>query len=236
MFLIYSFLMAGLLSALLMLAVPLSSRRRSTWLASAVLFYLCYNVVLTGASSLSFLRVGHWNWSGKTVCVLLSLCWLPILRLSRQEIGLGLPTTRGAWIAAALGICVMPAMAAAECMVRAPRPYDLEQLAFEASLPGLDEELAYRGILFSLLLRGFSAGRFDGRATLLSAGIVTMLFWLAHVIFLRKSGIGHDFDKPEVLLAGVLFAWLRVRSGSLAACMIAHNLDNVVNVVVGGLV
>ena len=62
------------------------------------------------------------------------------------------------WSGKALAILtgLTPLLSAAESVFGNPISYDRQKLAFEASMPGLDEEFAYRGILFALLLRGFS--------------------------------------------------------------------------------
>ena len=62
------------------------------------------------------------------------------------------------------------------------------------------------------------------------------MFWLTHVVSLSGGRILIHFDKHEVLAASLLFTWLRIRSGSIIVCVMAHNLDNVLNVVIGGMI
>ena len=74
------------------------------------------------------------------------------------------------------------------------------------------EEIAYRGIgLGCLLARGWPP--------LLAAAIVTLLFTLAHMHLSPPAML-------PVFAAGAFFAWLRIRSGSLAPCIAGHMAAN----------
>lgn len=75
------------------------------------------------------------------------------------------------------------------------------------------EEIAYRGIgLGCLLSRGWNA--------LGSAVLVTLLFALAHLHLTPAALV-------PIFVTGLFFAWLRIRSGSLAPCIAAHMAANV---------
>jgi len=57
----------------------------------------------------------------------------------------------------------------------------VEKWLFEATMPGLDEELFWRGLLLALLTRSFGAGKELARATFGPAEIaITLLFAAAH--------------------------------------------------------
>ena len=74
------------------------------------------------------------------------------------------------------------------------------------------EEIAYRGIgLGCLLSRGWDAWG--------SAFIVTLLFTLAHLHLTPAALI-------PIFVTGLFFAYLRIRSGSLAPCIVAHIAAN----------
>lgn len=106
----------------------------------------------------------------------------------------------------------------------------------------LPEELAFRGLLLSLLGRRWSVPA----ATLLSSG----LFGLWHVLpslgggaanAAIASAVGGDAAGMGIRvvatvcftsLAGVVLCWLRLRSGSLLAPMLAHWTVNALGVIV----
>ncbi len=234
----YSLLLMLILLALIACMLPFARRPRLPWLLAALGFFLSYELCLVLPLTIPslHLRIGTWNWSGKAIAILTNLCWLPALRLSRADTGLHLPRSRRDWNAAMIGTLVLVTLSIAECVWNSPQPYTAEHLAFEATMPGPDEELAYRGILFALLRRGFSDEHTDSRSQILSAITVTTLFWMAHVLSLHQGRIGCDFDKPEVFLASILFMALRIGSGSTLVCAVAHNLDNIANVLFGSVV
>ena len=187
MILVYPLLITLLLIMFVAVSSLFARERNAIWLVLAALFTF-FNVSALCVPLISpSLRIGEWNWSGKIISILFSLCCLPLLRLAPGAIGLCLPNGGRAWLAAAIGICGMPLLSAVECALTGPQPFTLEHLAFEATLPGVDEELAFRGILFALLLRGFRAGQDRSDAVMLSAGIVTLLFWTEHVVLLSHG-------------------------------------------------
>ena len=233
----YSLVLMLVLLALIVCMLPFSRRPRLPWLVAALIFFLSYELCLVLPLTVPslHLRFGTWNWSGKALAILASLCWLPAFQLSRAETGLHLPRSPRAWTAAILGTLVLVTLSIAECAWNSPQPYTAEHLVFEATMPGLDEELAYRGVLFALLRRGLP-GKYEGsRSQILSAIPVTALFWMAHVLSLHQGRIACSFNKPDVLLASILFMALRLGSGSTFVCAAAHNLDNVANVLAGSV-
>ena len=202
-----------------------SSRGRC--LSLAVAFYGTYTVALIVPWLWPAVRIGHWNWAGKLLAILVSVASMRAAGLSREEVGLRLPRGARAWLAALLGIVVLGGSAIAERLAAGTAPYDGETLAFQASMPSLDEELAYRGLLFALLCRGFPTPR--GRTV--AATLVVLLFWMAHVVGLRDGRVWLAGPRPEVLLSSVLFMTFRLLTGSIVVTAIAHSLDNIANTV-----
>lgn len=104
-----------------------------------------------------------------------------------------------------------------------------EFLLYQATLPGIAEELAYRGVIQPRLNSLF------GRPWTLfgaQAGwgwvITTVLFWAIHAF---RPGIdgGVDFAWQTLtmqLWAGAVFGWVRERSGSVLPAVLSHNLVN----------
>ncbi|MGI4747170.1 MAG: CPBP family glutamic-type intramembrane protease [Janthinobacterium lividum] len=203
------------------------SNPRSGWLLLSVGFYLTNGILLVIPQLFPGLHVGHWNWTGKFLGILGSLCWIRLTGLSYEEVGLQLPRGSRGWIISILGILLMAACSTWERLVAGAQPYGTEMFVFQATMPGLDEELAYRGILFALLLRGFTSKLGQG----LSAAVVVIMFWLAHVVSIEAGAFHITTLKPDVLLASVLFMGLRLLTGSVFVTIAAHNIDNVANIV-----
>lgn len=109
--------------------------------------------------------------------------------------------------------------------------YDIsiEYLLFELSMPGLDEEIFYRGIGLALLNRAFGKNQnLFGAKIGWGLIIISLLFGLSHGVDLTEQ-MRLKIDLFSVFLtafSGFLLGWLRERSGSLVLPIAAHNLGN----------
>ena len=86
------------------------------------------------------------------------------------------------------------------------------------SVGPLVEELLFRGVLLSALLRRLGNGW--------SVAISSLVFALIHLP-------GLDFQwyaLPDLLLLALVLAWLRLRSGSIWPAVLAHGLNNLLGV------
>ncbi|WP_246104814.1 CPBP family intramembrane glutamic endopeptidase [Sphingomonas xanthus] len=105
---------------------------------------------------------------------------------------------------------------------------DAEALAFQLSLPGLEEELFYRGLILLALNEALrSRVRFLGIdwgwGALLSCG----LFGLAHAFTTADATPAFDaLYFALTALPSLLVVWLRERSGSLLFPVLVHNAGN----------
>ncbi|MDE2307775.1 MAG: CPBP family intramembrane metalloprotease [Xanthomonadaceae bacterium] len=88
-----------------------------------------------------------------------------------------------------------------------------------ASLGPLVEELLFRGVLLSALLRRWRTGW--------AMAISSLLFALAHLPGLQYQW----FALPDLALLALALAWLRLRSGSIWPGVVAHGVNNLLAVV-----
>ena len=107
--------------------------------------------------------------------------------------------------------------------------YSMESLFFQATMPGLDEEPMFRGLLLYTLSLAVVSKEFNlGGAKINIAGLLlTLLFGLAHGVMF-SNGEWH-FSSLSILLTGgygFILLWLRERTGSLVFPIVAHNLVN----------
>jgi len=110
------------------------------------------------------------------------------------------------------------------------KEWDWEALYYQLTMPGLEEELAFRGIMLGLLakilhqdIRLFGIG--FGSASMWATAI---LFGLAHG-FTLSSNFELAFHTEaffSTLSLGLIYAWLTVKSGSILLPLISHNLYN----------
>lgn len=106
----------------------------------------------------------------------------------------------------------------------------LEFLLYQATLPGIAEELVYRGVIQSQLNRIFDQPWKVFSAHLGWGYVITaIVFWAIHAF--RVEGLSLSFYWQTLtmqMVAGLVFGWLRERSGSVIPGILSHNLVNLV--------
>ena len=105
-----------------------------------------------------------------------------------------------------------------------PRP-DAETLAYQATMPGLDEELAFRGLGMALLARGFPVTRIGN--WVLPLAITSLQFTAVHAVNIEHGHLGLALAAARFILPmGLLLGLIRIGSGSLLGCVVTHNAVN----------
>lgn len=166
------------------------------------------------------------NWQNKLLMVVLLtvLIWV-MPGLTWRSVGLR-PPRRGWWIpvlgALALGLGV-------GILANPESSVDVELIAYQAILPGIDEELLYRGVMLLMLDQAIRGRRhLWGGSMGWSVAITAAVFGLAHGLQIQPSGITIE-PGYTILTAslGLAFAWVRIRWDSLVPAVLAHNAWNV---------
>ena len=195
-------------------------------LATVAGIYLAMNCVLT-LPRVGFFADLSWNWQNKLLLVALTALAITLWpSLTWRAVGARRPR-RGWWMPVVGAFAVMLGLN----MLGGPQiTTDAETFLFQALVPGLDEELLYRGVLLLLLHRALAARRTMWRGT---AGwevpITCLLFGLAHGLYL-STGWAIALDVPSILVSGLLglvLVWVRIRWDSLWPAVLTHNAINV---------
>ena len=202
-----------------------------------LLAYLGYSILdLLALEVTPQLPNTQWNWSGKLVSIVLACIAIPVMRISRDEAGLTLPRTRSSmlWTAGGTLLAVLVAVAV-NSIGRSHQWPTMESLWFEATLPGIGEEIAYRGIAFALFARCFvvQSPKWAWVPPVLGP---TVFFALGH-------GFTFNHFTPHLewlpcayaFVMGLILAVLRLRSKSLLGSVAAHNAANLLGTIVDGL-
>jgi membrane protease YdiL (CAAX protease family) len=114
--------------------------------------------------------------------------------------------------------------------IRSPQgSFDLAVLIYLAIMPGVNEELVYRGYLLGLLNKLMPSrvnifGAWMGWGALATS----LLFGLLHG-FQFQPDFSLQLDVIAIensFISGLIFAWLRERTGSLVRPVIAHGLED----------
>ena len=223
------------LSCILVIGLAIGARRprsfSAMWFATGAALIVVHALLVTRVYGLvpsPLNGIEQWNWSGKIAALAGMLTIASMSSFGWTRCGLSpAASPRGAtaaWIAALL-VCAYYTAAA----IYSPEPKgDGQALAFQWTMPGIEEEVFYRGVLLLALNRAF-----QGRVGILDAPIgwggvlVSLLFAFDHAITFSNGDPGL---KPSTLigtgLPGLIFLWLRERSGSVALPAFVHNFGN----------
>lgn len=170
---------------------------------------------------------GDWNWAGKLLSLAFALLVIAVLRIDRRAVGLTFELKH--MRSSLLALLVLTSLSFSLGFVFDPGVPDAETVAFQLLMPGLAEEIAYRGIAPALLL-GLIHRKppVDGVpwAVVLITGIA---FGLWHGIGYSDGALSFDV-MPAVfpLVGGIAYGWLRFHSGSVLLPILAHGLGNTV--------
>jgi membrane protease YdiL (CAAX protease family) len=103
---------------------------------------------------------------------------------------------------------------------------NIETILFQLTMPGIDEEIAYRGIMLGLLVNVLK----PFRETIFHPAILVtaILFGLGHGLFMTKSfELSFDiFSFLSSCILGIIWGWLTIKSGSIVLSLTSHNLGN----------
>ncbi|WP_293643422.1 CPBP family intramembrane glutamic endopeptidase, BDIM_20840 family [Sphingopyxis sp. RIFCSPHIGHO2_12_FULL_65_19] len=225
--------LAGTLAVLLLLGlvVGFADRQRFSvrWLLVAALLVALNDMLLTRAYGLlPELIGGSWNWQGKllALCATLAVASLPAFGWRRA--GLTLSQEPGSLRAALPVAALYCAFFIAIALAFPGEPADVETAAFQLTMPGIEEELFYRGLLLFALDQAFRGRRrFLGVDWGWGAVLSSMLFGMAHAF--GYSDGQFSFDAITMALTAVpafLAVWLRLRTGSVLLPVLLHNFGN----------
>lgn len=170
----------------------------------------------------------NWNWSGKLQSTLVFLVVASLPFMGWKRVGLTLEWREGAkwaWVAFALGTAAVFAYSLSDGVNGTS---SIETIAFQFTMPGIEEELAYRGCILLALNEAFR-GRFNGLGTPLSWGalLITIQFGFAHSLFWHDGALGFNYwPFITTSIFGFVFLWLREKSGNLILPIAMHNILN----------
>ncbi|WP_439486315.1 CPBP family intramembrane glutamic endopeptidase, BDIM_20840 family [Blastomonas fulva] len=225
--------LAGPLALLLGLgmALGLADRRNFSlrWLAVAALLVAINDVLLTRCYGLlPDVIGGEWNWQGKIAAfaATIMIAALPAFGFRRTGLTLAqVPGSLKASVSVAVAYCAIFIVIG---LLFPDEKASAEDIAFQLTMPGLEEEPFYRGTLLFALDQAFRR-----RKQLLGvdwgwgAVLSCLLFGMAHAF--GYSDGSFSFDAITMALTGVpsgIAIWLRLRTGSLLLPILLHNFGN----------
>lgn len=221
------------------LVLGLADRRNFSpaWLVVATVLVFANDVMLTRCYGLvsEVLPDSEWNWQGKLMALTMSLVVAALGAFGWQRTGLTWRQQPGALRAAVVVFAAYILFFLVIALMFGGDEASVETVAFQLTMPGLEEEIFYRGILLLALNEALR-----GRIRLLgidwgwSALLSSLVFGLAHALS-YSAAEGFALDPIYLGLTAIpslLAVWLRERTGSLLLPIAAHNLGNALPLVV----
>ncbi len=190
--------------------------------------YIVLDDMVTGlpyAIDIFNLNQARWNWAGKIYSLVLAAAVIFVLRMDPKATGLVLPTKNVAM--GALLLIPLVLMGVVLSLVHQPASPSAETLAFQLLMPGLAEELAFRGVAPALLL-GLTYGKPPpDRIPWVAIAIAAVPFGLVHGLGFSDGAFSFDLGQGLwTVSGGLVYGWLRFSTGSLLFPLLAHSFTN----------
>lgn len=211
-------------------------RVRWRWLLVAAGLVLLNDVLLTRGYGLlpALLPDSDWNWQGKILALAATLAIAAIPAFGWRPSSLTLAQAPGSWKTAVPVAGIYLGFFLVLALMFPNEAASGETIAFQVTMPGVEEEAFYRGVLLLALSRAFT-----GRARLLgvdwSVGAVLScgLFGLAHAFGFSDGRFTFDpMTMALTALPSLIAVWLVLRTRSIALPVVLHNFGNAVMLLV----
>ena len=171
------------------------------------------------------------NWFGKTLSIAGTIAMLFFLpRVGFRAAGITWEQNAGSLVPVLrTGVLVILFTTVGAFLTSSTPNTSSEHLLWQATMPGLDEELFFRGLLLLLLHQAFGKGlTVWGAETGWGLWLVTALFGLLHGVTLEDGNFEVHFGViVSTGFLGFVLTWMRDRTGSLVAPLLFHNFINV---------
>ena len=232
--------LCGTLALLLLLgaAIGLLDRERFAlrWLLVAALLVAINDALLTRVygTGPDLLAGSDLNWQGKVLALVATLAIAAHPKLTWRRVGLTLAHAPGSLRAALPVVLLYCALFVAIAATFPSGTASAEDIAFQLTMPGLEEEPFYRGILLFALGEAYTGrARFFGVDWSWGAVVSCLLFGMAHAF--GFSGGHFSFDTLTMALTALpafIAVWLRLRTGSLLLPIVLHNFGNAITMLI----
>ncbi|MBX9720384.1 MAG: CPBP family intramembrane metalloprotease [Candidatus Obscuribacterales bacterium] len=214
-----------------LLVVGLTRRSKNLCVAAGLSVLLgLMQLAIIYSPSIGFLAALKYNWLQKLASFALSLLWCKAASYNFRECGFVWPSRKIAFLWAFLIgtiICLPDLILSLSELTKTTT----ETLLFELTMPGLQEEALYRGLMLFILDKylGCPWRIFKvqfGWGSILS----TLFFTLGHLMMVDKQWhiqCSTDFLAwIDLIVFSFAMCWIRYRWGSIWPAVVAHNAGN----------
>jgi membrane protease YdiL (CAAX protease family) len=199
-------------------------------LSAFVIFFLINQISVNLPSISSELRIfnsnSNWNWDGKIYTIISSILFLILYKKYTLKDYFLTFNQENKFLQKGVLIIISLLILRTTLMFFAPtKLLNLETLFYQFSMPGIGEEIAYRGIMLGLLTKILKSKNLILNS---SVWVTAILFGLAHG-FSLSSEFSITFNiQPflRTMIYGLIWGWITIKSGSILLALISHNLGN----------
>ena len=191
-----------------------------------------FNSPLRGLIGNFIIIDSKWNWDGKIFSFIFSILFIIIFNKNLKENNFFTLKQKEKSIKPSLFLIgsILIVSAFFTYFSHEKSAFNFDTLAFQISMPGLDEEFAFRGIMIGLLLTFLNVSILIGKIKLINPAILitAILFGLMHGFPLTPN-LEFTFDYFSfgyTFMFGILWGWLLLKSRSILMPLISHNLNN----------
>lgn len=217
----------------LVVALILRGKVSWRWMIGAIALYAVHKVVLfLGVAGVyPDLVAGRYNWEGKLAGIAFVLiAGLVLFRGDVRAWGLTLSQSGPAPRAGILAAVLIAVANALFVYLYFPgvKSEPLADWAYQLTMPSLDEEVLYRGLMLAMLERAFRPTlRILGAPLGFAALIVTLQFYVTHALHVGADGsVLFVWGEVLPLIYGTLWIYVRAATGSLLLPIVLHSWAN----------
>jgi len=207
-------------------ALTILRRKPVLWAITSFIIYFASVVVGSIIQKALGLRL-QMGWGQQITSIVIVLIFASIFKKPSELLGLSIPKhNKWLWMSVVAALIVIAVSIITRMIGKEPAELrSLEYYIFEATMPGLGEELGLRGMVFGFLLYYAKQHYFSNKGIWLLIILQALPFGLAHLF--QTSGIEAILIFMYTSFAAMALAWLRAKTGSIIPCIMAHNIINV---------
>lgn len=198
----------------------------STYILLSIAYIFASFALLNFISGKPLSAMTGWNWFGKSSAIAFSLIIVMALPTLRAEFGFTFTQKSNSIAKSLAAIAILFLVGAGLSFTQDIAPFNIETILFQLTMPSLDEEIAYRGILLYFLSKAFSSSN-NSRLNL-AVILIIVLFGAAHGIHYVNGNLNIDpwafFVTASV---GAILMHIRLLSGSIVFPILGHSVFNV---------
>lgn len=216
-----------------------AARATATAALQTFAIFMLQSVILT-IPNLSLFAALKMNWWQKLLMFTLTVLIAKRLGYDNESWGFAKPKRKSAFAFALLiGMIVSIPTFIGLIFQHEPSPINWEYLSFELTMPGLQEECLYRGLILCIWDRAL-ATPFSCAGVKFGIGAVisSLLFTAGHTFMLDQNFhpiFAAWWEWLDLLFFSSIMVWFRYKCGSFWPLVIAHNFGNVTTSVVAGI-